>query len=78
MLVHGMSIESLLAPKHKLSCCQLLGEVAVAVPPALPVDRVEMIQAVDMAESLVHLPFVYTSELIVTFNHDSKMPNHNK
>lgn len=78
MLVHGVSIESLLVPKHKLSSCQLLGEVADAVPLALPVDRVEMIQGVDIADSLAHLPFVYTSELIVTFNHNSKVPNHNK
>lgn len=78
MLVHGMSTESLLVPKHKLSCCQLLGEVAAAVPLALPVDRVEMIQGVDIADSLVHLSFVYISELIVTFNHDSKVPNHKK
>lgn len=73
-----MSIESLLVPKHKLSCCQLLGEVAVAVPLTLPVDRVEMIQGVDIADSLVHLSVVYTSELIVTFNHNSEVPNHNK
>lgn len=58
-----MSTEGLLVPKHKLSCCQLLGEVAVAVPLALSVDRLEMIQGVYIAGSLVHLPFVYTSEL---------------